>query len=760
MDNSSFYANDQLSYSPDPSQSNQASSSKLKLILPPLKGGKLGKGGKKARKGSLVQDVTPKAPRAVKLKPLKEVLTRIITQIKKKDDYAFFLQPVDVAAVPGYADLIKHPMDLGTISHKVSRGKYRTLEEFKADFQLVTTNAKTFNPPGTIYHSEAERIENYGLDQINRASTTVIEYETDWNLDIEGDGEPQDMMDDEDDTATGRASDDGLTRETRSPSVVSTPMMGGTTSRPQRIQMAHSTQSQNQPLKEQPTIGSSIAAGLDEDGHLPGYRDGLDAFPPGSDFAQLMSALRRHGKRYKTKKERLRIEKDGLPHLPDGSLDYWNIEDPFTLFTDLVPEPFSVPDLVPLFPTSIDSPPEQTLPIPTLLPPSHAVPPIEVFQKPGKRKHWTIHRGGSRRHKDTTEPEETSQAILRFRPPEHTDFGVMAELPMQLAEETGVDPKALKSQESLLQTLRDSLARSQGTPETSSNHGSWSPTTSHQAEGYIRDVVYGGPDGYAYMRSLAEFVGDAPVDGRPYALGMPLSQWVEKSIVDPLTNGHHGILREVSDLLLRDINPHGSSSVEIQLARSLILYPRLFEQLLALRTLAAERIDMAALIRSPDELIVSAKEWVGKAYIQAQMNDAGSQAKPSNDETSHNEAPISDGKFVVIDGPKVLEYTLQWVAQKMTERLRRKVGISNVKKEDTDGDVQMGDAPTIGKSDVPADTASEDPEIRKLRINLLALAQYAPLDQIAQIPESLVPAQLRNFVPTVAEPSAPPDGPT
>jgi bromodomain-containing protein 7/9 len=28
-------------------------------------------------------------------------------------------------------------------------------------------------------------------------------------------------------------------------------------------------------------------------------------------------------KRYKTKKERLRIEKEGLPRAADGSLDYW-----------------------------------------------------------------------------------------------------------------------------------------------------------------------------------------------------------------------------------------------------------------------------------------------------------------------------------------------------------------------------------------------------------------------------------------------------
>lgn len=32
------------------------------------------------------------------------------------------------------------------------------------------------------------------------------------------------------------------------------------------------------------------------------------------------------GKRYKTKKERMRIERDGPPLLPDGSLDYTESE--------------------------------------------------------------------------------------------------------------------------------------------------------------------------------------------------------------------------------------------------------------------------------------------------------------------------------------------------------------------------------------------------------------------------------------------------
>jgi bromodomain-containing protein 7/9 len=48
----------------------------------------------------------------------------------RKDDYAFFLGPVDLEKVPGYMDVIKQPMDFGTMADKVSRSKYRSLHEF------------------------------------------------------------------------------------------------------------------------------------------------------------------------------------------------------------------------------------------------------------------------------------------------------------------------------------------------------------------------------------------------------------------------------------------------------------------------------------------------------------------------------------------------------------------------------------------------------------------------------------------------------
>ncbi len=48
----------------------------------------------------------------------------------RKDDYAFFLKPVDLEKVPGYLDVIKQPMDFGNMGDKVSKSKYRSLDEF------------------------------------------------------------------------------------------------------------------------------------------------------------------------------------------------------------------------------------------------------------------------------------------------------------------------------------------------------------------------------------------------------------------------------------------------------------------------------------------------------------------------------------------------------------------------------------------------------------------------------------------------------
>lgn len=56
---------------------------------------------------------------------------RILPQrVRWQRDYAFFIHPVDPVQVPGYADVITNSMGFCTMTGKVTKGKYRSLEEF------------------------------------------------------------------------------------------------------------------------------------------------------------------------------------------------------------------------------------------------------------------------------------------------------------------------------------------------------------------------------------------------------------------------------------------------------------------------------------------------------------------------------------------------------------------------------------------------------------------------------------------------------
>ena len=55
----------------------------------------------------------------------------------RKDDYAFFLEPVDPDKVQGYLDVVTQPMDFGTMAEKVAKSKYKSLEEFAVRLTLL-----------------------------------------------------------------------------------------------------------------------------------------------------------------------------------------------------------------------------------------------------------------------------------------------------------------------------------------------------------------------------------------------------------------------------------------------------------------------------------------------------------------------------------------------------------------------------------------------------------------------------------------------
>ena len=95
-------------------------------------------------------------------KDMKELaLTKVC---HRKDDYAFFLAPVDATAVPGYSDVIKQPMDFGTMTHKVSRGRYRLLEDFAVCFFYASF--VTISNPSTPYDFMCSLEYDHALNQL------------------------------------------------------------------------------------------------------------------------------------------------------------------------------------------------------------------------------------------------------------------------------------------------------------------------------------------------------------------------------------------------------------------------------------------------------------------------------------------------------------------------------------------------------------------------------------------------------------------
>uniref|UniRef100_A0A0A9E128 GTE913 n=1 Tax=Arundo donax TaxID=35708 RepID=A0A0A9E128_ARUDO len=73
-----------------------------------------------------------------------------------------FLAPVDVVKynIPDYFDIIKQPMDLGTVKKKMNAGMYATPRDFAADVRLTFSNAMTYNPINNDVHVMAKTLSS------------------------------------------------------------------------------------------------------------------------------------------------------------------------------------------------------------------------------------------------------------------------------------------------------------------------------------------------------------------------------------------------------------------------------------------------------------------------------------------------------------------------------------------------------------------------------------------------------------------------
>lgn len=76
---------------------------------------------------------------------------RIVCMMYVRPEGAAFRQPVDWKGLGliDYPQIIKKPMDLGTIKNNLENGKYENKDQVAADVRLVWTNCMLYNSDGS-----------------------------------------------------------------------------------------------------------------------------------------------------------------------------------------------------------------------------------------------------------------------------------------------------------------------------------------------------------------------------------------------------------------------------------------------------------------------------------------------------------------------------------------------------------------------------------------------------------------------------------
>lgn len=119
-------------------------SKKLKLELDQVRG--------------LVQKLDDKKRVVKAFKSCNALLQRLM---KHKNGWVFN-EPVDAEkfGVSDYHDVIKQPMDLGTVKSRLAQNFYKVPKEFADDVRLTFSNALTYNRKGHEVHAMAEQLLN------------------------------------------------------------------------------------------------------------------------------------------------------------------------------------------------------------------------------------------------------------------------------------------------------------------------------------------------------------------------------------------------------------------------------------------------------------------------------------------------------------------------------------------------------------------------------------------------------------------------
>ncbi|KAF8973092.1 hypothetical protein BDZ97DRAFT_1648754 [Flammula alnicola] len=115
---------------------------------------------------------TPEMAAVISRSPVKNsvkaLMEKLLTELKAEPKAWPFKDPVDPADAADYLDIIKHPMDLSTVEHKISTNQYKTFDSFVDDVQLIFDNCRLYNPESNIYAKNARFMDQFFKALLNQ----------------------------------------------------------------------------------------------------------------------------------------------------------------------------------------------------------------------------------------------------------------------------------------------------------------------------------------------------------------------------------------------------------------------------------------------------------------------------------------------------------------------------------------------------------------------------------------------------------------
>ena len=101
--------------------------------------------------------------RAAELPPakLKQKCLEVLKGLQTHQHGWVFNVPVDPEelGLPDYFDIIKNPMDLGSVQKKLEKGEYHAIKDFQSHVNLSFDNAMTYNEQGSVVYDMAKELK-------------------------------------------------------------------------------------------------------------------------------------------------------------------------------------------------------------------------------------------------------------------------------------------------------------------------------------------------------------------------------------------------------------------------------------------------------------------------------------------------------------------------------------------------------------------------------------------------------------------------